>query len=626
MPRSKDFNYLTFLRELEREVAAGANQKLPEDRDGLQRARVWFGGRFAGGLLDFAAGQLAKGEQKIGKKLSIMADQMRHQEKLTLASIHKLTERQDAYDFDHPPSWPPVVPTGQLVSRFVGHAIGLHSEDPEKAFDAQVAAAFRETVVPALAWGLLTQLTPLTPEDKAAATKSLLRRLEATDGPKPAPATVVVDDAGRLVALPYLRLVEGFVRVLTQKGAEWRVGDEAVATLRQELRTEFARLADDASGAFPAVLAHHYGPQRAGSDRAHAVALAQRRSGNAAAFLRERIELLATARAPELDAFRRLCSTDLRAACQEAQVWLSSDASDETDDRGRLAAGRAYWLARQTFGKHDLAAAEWLAGLVERTNEQGRVVQSQSVDLAPQELAAVEWASKLTLQLLREAARAYRGRNELRALCLRFAAGYATNPRYHRASAVLALQQQIVEEYAREPEARGRLTDMFRARLAWQSQATLLPTKNRAEIRQAAKFYQSAVTEDGNPEEGLDAEAPAQLFPELLAFLESYHDESKGGEKLLRVVDYVVQQNYGVYFDAVTERRLLEAGLEQFKAWHARIEEELIRRNTDIALRLRAAKNEGHPTAGIILQYCMETLGKVEFGYVPSKAERAKSA
>jgi hypothetical protein len=71
---------------------------------------------------------------------------------------------------------------------------------------------------------------------------------------------------------------------------------------------------------------------------------------------------------------------------------------------------------------------------------------------------------------------------------------------------------------------------------------------------------------------------------------------------------------------------LLEAGLEQFKAWHARIEEELIRRNTDIALRLRAAKNEGHPTAGIILQYCMATLGKVEFGYVPSKAERAKSA
>ena len=109
MPRSKYFNYLTFLRELEREVAAGANQKLPEDRDGL---------------LDFATGQLAKGEQKIGKKLSIMAGQMRHQEKLTLASIHKLTERQDTYDFDHPPSWPPVVPTGQLVSRFVGHAIG----------------------------------------------------------------------------------------------------------------------------------------------------------------------------------------------------------------------------------------------------------------------------------------------------------------------------------------------------------------------------------------------------------------------------------------------------------------------------------------------------------------------
>ena len=621
-----ELNYLTLLRELEREVAAGAGLKLSADRDGLQRARKWFAGRFAGGLLGLAAAKLARGEQKIGEALRIKADEMRHQESLTLRSLRKLSEAQDVYDFDRPPSWPPVVPTEQLVSRFVGHAIGLHSENPEADFAAQVEASFRETAVPALAWGLLTQLATLPAEDKDAATYALLRRLDADLGAKPSPAEVVVDAAGRRVALPYLRLTEGFLRLLTQKDAEWRISVAAATQLRGELRAEFAKLAADTSGAFPAVLARHYGPQRGGSDRAHAVALAQRRSQTSAAFLRERVELLATARAPELDAFRRLCSTNLRAACQEAQVWLSSDASDETDDRGRLAAGRAYWLARQTFGKHDLAAAEWLAGLVERTNEQGRVVQSQSVDLAPQELAAVEWASKLTLQLLREAARAYRGRNELRALCLRFAAGYATNPRYHRASAVLALQQQIVEEYAREPEARGRLTDMFRARLAWQSQATLLPTKNRAEIRQAAKFYQSAVTEGGKPEEGLDAEAPAQLFPELLAFLETYHDESKGGEKLLRVVDYVVQQNYGVYFDAVTERRLLEAGLEQFKAWHARIEEELIRRNTDIALRLRAAKNEGHPTAGIILQYCMATLGKVEFGYVPSKAERAKSA
>lgn len=612
MPRSKDFNYLTFLRELEREVAAGANQKLPEDRDGLQRARVWFGGRFAGGLLDFAAGQLAKGEQKIGKKLSIMADQMRHQEKLTLSSIHKLTELQDAYDFDHPPSWPPVVPTGQLVSRFVGHAIGLHSEDPEKALAVQVEASFRETAIPALAWGLLTQLTPLTPEDKAAAIKALLRRLEAIEGAKPAPASVVVDDAGRLVALPYLRLVEGFARVLAQKGAEWQLGEEAVATLRRELRTEFARLADDASGAFPAVLAHHYGPQRAGSDRAHAVALAQRRSGNAAAFLRERIELLATARTPELDAFRRLCSTDLRAACREAQAWLVADASHELAIRGRLAAGRAYWLARQTYGQHDLAAAEWM---------DHPEAKDESKQPAP-----IEWASKLTLQLLREAARAYRGQDELRALCLRFAAGYATNPRYHRASAVLALQQELVEEYAREPKARGRLTDMFRARLAWQSQATLLPTKNREEVREAAKHYQSAVAEGGKPEEALDAEAPAQLFPELLAFLETYHDESKGGEKLLRVVDYVVQQNYGVYFDAVTERRLLEAGLKQFKAWHGLAEKDLLERNNEVGFRLRAAKAKGRPTAKIILQYNMHTLGKVEFGYKPSAAERARSA
>jgi len=621
-----ELNYLTLLRELEREVAAGANLKLPADRDGLQRARKWFKGRFSGGLLGFAASQLAKGEQRIAKKLYIKAEEMRHQETLTLRSLRKLSEAQDVYAFDHPPSWPPVVPTDQLVSRFVGHAIGLHSENPEADFAAQVEASFRETAVPALAWGLLTQLATLPAEDKDAATGALLRRLDQETGAKPDSAELIIDAAGRRIALPYLRLTEGFLRLLTQKGAEWRISVEAAAKLRGQLRVEFAKLAADTNGAFPAVLALHYGPQRGGSDRAHAVALAQRRSQTSAAFLRERIELLATARAPELDPFRRLCATDLRAACQEAQAWLSADASGETADRGRLAAGRAYWLARQTFGKHELAAAEWLTAIVERTNDEGRVIHQASADLAPQELADIEWASKLTLQLLREAARAYRGRDDLRAICLRFAAGYATNPRYHRASAVLALQQVVVEEYAREPAARARLTDMFRARLAWQSQATLLPTKNRGEIRKAAGFYQSAVSGLGTPKDGLDAEAPVHLFPELLAFLETYHNESKGGEKLLHVIDYVVQQNYGVYFDAVTERQLIAAGLEQFKAWHAQIEDAMVRKNSEVGVRLRAEKEAGRPTSGIILQYCMETLGRIEYGYTPAKGERAKSA
>ena len=626
MKRNTDLNYLTFLRELEREVTAGANQKLPEDRDGLKRARKWFEGRFAGKLIAFAAGQLSKGEEKIGKALYIKADEMREQEKVTLSAIRKLTEIQDVYEFNHPPSWPPVVPVDQLVSRFVGHAIGLHSENPEAELATYIEASFRDTVIPALAWGLLTQLHHLPAEDKASAVSALARRLGSDAGAKVAPAKLTLDASGRVAAIPYLRMAEGLIRLLGLKGAEWRISPEAIEGLRLALKSSFLELASGESGAFPAILSTHYGPQRGGSDRAHAVALAQRRTGAVSAFLRKRIELLETAKAAELDGFRRLCDADLYAACKEAQAWLSADASNEAADRGRLAAGRAYWLARQTFGRHDPAAAEWLAALVERTNEEGKIIHRSSVDLSPQELEAIEWASKLTLQLLREAARAYRGQDELRALCLRFAAGYATNPRYHRASAVLSLQHVVVEEYARERKARARLTDMFRARIAWQSQATLLPTKNRSEVRKAASFYQSAVTEGGDPEDGLDAEAPVQLFPELLAFLETYHDESKGGEKLLRVIDYVVQQNYGIYFDAVTERRLIGEGIEQFKTWHSRIEKELMTHNADIALRLKAAKAAGQPTAGIVLQYCMETHGLTEFGYVSSKGERAKDA
>jgi len=34
------------------------------------------------------------------------------------------------------------------------------------------------------------------------------------------------------------------------------------------------------------------------------------------------------------------------------------------------------------------------------------------------------------------------------------------------------------------------------------------------------------------------------------------------------VIDHVVQHNFGVYFDAPTEERLIKAGIAQFREWH----------------------------------------------------------
>jgi hypothetical protein len=67
---------------------------------------------------------------------------------------------------------------------------------------------------------------------------------------------------------------------------------------------------------------------------------------------------------------------------------------------------------------------------------------------------------------------------------------------------------------------------------------------------------------------GLDSEAPIHLFPELYVFLETFSDRSSAGsKKVLAVIDHVVQHNYGIYFDADIEKRLINAGIVQFRDW-----------------------------------------------------------
>jgi hypothetical protein len=68
---------------------------------------------------------------------------------------------------------------------------------------------------------------------------------------------------------------------------------------------------------------------------------------------------------------------------------------------------------------------------------------------------------------------------------------------------------------------------------------------------------------------GLDSEAPVHLFPELYVFLSTFSDRtSEGSKKVLAIIDHVVQHNYGVYFDAVKEKELIEKGIAQFHVWH----------------------------------------------------------
>ena len=92
--------------------------------------------------------------------------------------------------------------------------------------------------------------------------------------------------------------------------------------------------------------------------------------------------------------------------------------------------------------------------------------------------------------------------------------------------------------------------------------------KNSHEARNAARHYNSALDGAMSSEGGLDSEAHVHLFPELYVFLETFGDSgSAGGKKVLAVIDHVVQHNYGIYFDADVEKRLIKAGIDQFRGW-----------------------------------------------------------
>ena len=84
-------------------------------------------------------------------------------------------------------------------------------------------------------------------------------------------------------------------------------------------------------------------------------------------------------------------------------------------------------------------------------------------------------------------------------------------------------------------------------------------------------------------------------------FLETFSDPSSAGsKKVLAVIDYVVQHNYGIYFDADVEERLIKAGIAQFREWH---EEHNGDMTPEDALRgLAQAKEKGEHTVREMLE------------------------
>ena len=540
MAEVKPLNYLSFLRELEKATAAAANKPSAADRSKVHRSGDQFI-KLLPSLVQTLTNIGSNQEKKISKALGMKRDLLAQTEQSMLRNLEALTERRGPYaEAPNGTFWPPSLPAGRIVERFVGQVIGMHSETPATALKAHVRTALEEVVCPALGWNLACQIGEFDFGSRGRIQEAVRQRIMALPlEPRLENAELTLDgETPNKITLPCLRLVAGWVGALTLGNCEWRLDKEELQAFLHELRAKLDEAAQDGWALVDKQLKTQFGSQSFGSERARVVAMAHKRAPQSAAFLRERLTLLSAARLPELEPFRLLCETNVQQASKQALEWANQGANRDAPDFPEKAAGRAYWLARQAFGQHGRPA----------------FVTADPSD------AVIE-----LLQLA--SARVGSGEETKRAYCLRFAAGFATNPRYHRSEAVLARQENLVMNYAGCRAARTNLVEMFKARIAWQYHHCKAALKT--ERREAAARYALALKQADDPLSGLDSEAPVHLFPELVAFLQSGKDKSANTRNLLETVDFIVQKNHGIYFDIEAETRLLDAGLEQMKSFYS---------------------------------------------------------
>ena len=513
-----DFHYLTILRELEKETTRLDKRSRSSERGKAHRTSRVFRDLF-GELSEKLAGD------DITLKLKASSEKLLETEMASADLIRELTEGRPRLERIAAGDWPPVVPAPRMVERFTALTIGLHSEDPSQPLSAHAAQAFKSAVLPALAWGLVSSLYEL-PEDLRAEAQAELARLYA--GPRQAHrAELILNDEER-VSFLYLRMVEAWFS-LVDSAHPWGVAKAQLEEARHMLAGWLRKPLTELDTLLWGGLGEHYTSQHAGSQRARVVSQA---GGHTAGFIRHRLQLFAAAADPRLRKFRLQTETAVSKAVG-VEFAAESPAPAKPAEAAHEACGAAFWLARACFGKH----------IGDQTHN-----------------VIADRASERVLLLLLRAAVHLKQDANLRLTCVRYAAGFATNPRYVRSGAVLDNQARLIDLYAKMPGARRSLTNLFRGRLAWQE----WKTQRKASLEGAIGYYAAALKEYAHPEHGFDAEAPVHFFPELIVLLNQAQKRKIREESTLRAVDFITQRNYGIYFDIETEERMLEAGLKEF--------------------------------------------------------------
>jgi len=530
-----DFHYLTILRELEKEATRLHGRKKASERGQAHRTNRVFRDLF---------GELSPKVDGLDITLKLQASvKLLLQTELASAGvIRELTEGRPQLERIAAGDWPPVVPAARMVERFTALTIGLHSEDPSQPLSVHAAQAFRSAVLPALGWGLVSSLYEL-PEHLRTAAQVALAALYSSK-PEPHRTELLLGDDERL-PFSYLRMVEAWFSLLGSE-APWGLKKEQLQAGRATLAQWMELSLTDLDTQLWSSLGEHYTGQIAGSQRARVVAQASSHSAGSAGFVRPRLQLFAAANDPKLRKFR--VQTESMLAKAITVPFAAENLQPENPEAAaREACGAAFWLARACFAKHV-----------------GDQTQNVNADRA----------SERVLLLLLRAAALLKHDADLRLTCVRYAVGFATNPRYVRSGVVLDNQDRLIELYAKMPGARRSLLNLFRGRLAWQKGQGI----RRSGLKLALNHYAAALKDHNHKEHGFDAEAPVHFFPELICVLNQAQKRKTREKSTLKAVDFITQRNYGIYFDIVKEEAMLAAGLKEFAEFRDTNLEELRKR------------------------------------------------
>lgn len=538
----QDFHYMSVLRQLEIEAGELSRRRQSTDRKKVSRLIKIFGALRMLTQTNFDQGEA------IAKGLKLSQEEQLATEKAIVANLRRLTEGREPTDETRLAAgeWPPHIPVSRMVERFTGLAIGLHAENPRAAFTANLAAAFEEAVIPALAWGLMIRLYEL-PEELRATTQARLA-LRLADASLAYDAEVRLEgEAYRKVSFPTLRLAEAWLRLFLP-GKLCALPAEGSRRLRDQLASLFHQPLSELDTLLWQKLGSLYVSTLAGSERARAVAKA---SGHAA-FLRERLALFDAAMRDDIQDFRLRTVKRLDDAVQQPFA-CEEDAPADRTKAGLEACGAAFWLARACFDQHSQPYADE--------------------------------ASSRVIHLLLRAAKMLRDQPDLASTCLRYAAGFATNPRYTRSSHVLVAQETLIEKYASGFRPRQALVEQFRGRLAWQQWHA---GDKKAKARALAHYAKALKLHDKGGD-GLDAEGPIHFFPELVVLLGQAEERGEREKATLEAVDFITQRNYGIYFDIDREKALLKEGLDEYKDVRKQIAEEILANAKRAAQQKKAA-------------------------------------